>query len=113
MARNAHDRKSDFVFRARGPKGHMVRFDSGSLDVHANGLRHTYSCVDASLGIGELNLDMLTTHKPKGMTQKYFVQMIVNSGPAMRTAQKRMSAEIVKRLATRHQAAAFLYAQIR
>jgi hypothetical protein len=48
--------------------------------------------------IGELILDMLTTHKPKGMTEKYFVQMIVNSGPAMRAAQRRISAAIVKRL---------------
>jgi hypothetical protein len=32
------------------------------------------------------------------MTQKYFVQMIVNSGPAMRATQRKISADIVKRL---------------
>ena len=31
------------------------------------------------------------------MTQKYFVQMIVNSGPAMRATQRKIS-DIVKRL---------------
>jgi hypothetical protein len=32
---------------------------------------------------------------PRGMSQKYFVKMIVSSGPAMRVAQRKISKRIV------------------
>jgi integrase len=95
MARDAHDKKSGFVFQARGAKGHVVRFDSDDLPWYANHLRHTYLSVGGSLGIDELTLDMLTTHQPKGITRKYFVRMIVNAGPALRSAQRQISNRIV------------------
>jgi hypothetical protein len=93
----AHTSKSDYIFPARGPKGHIVRFDSDGLPVYANGLRHTYASLAAALGIDQLTIDMLTTHVPRGVSQKYFLHMIVVSGPAMRKAQARISAEIIKR----------------
>jgi integrase len=86
-----------YVFPARGPKGHIVRFDSDGLPVYANGLRHTYTSIAAAVGVDQLTIDMLTTHQPRGMSQKYFLHMIVVSGPAMRKAQARISAEIIKR----------------
>ena len=42
-----------------------------------------------------------TTHIPRGVSQKYFLHMIVVSGPAMRKAQARISAEIMKRAGDR------------
>ena len=97
MARDANGEPRDYIFPARGPKGHIVRFDSDDLSVYANSLRHTYTSLAAALGIDELTIDMLTTHVPRGVSQKYFVKMIVNSGPAMRQAQARISAEIMKK----------------
>jgi hypothetical protein len=41
--------------------------------------------------------DNLPMHVPRGVSQKYFLHMIVVSGQAMRKAQARISAEIMKR----------------
>ncbi len=101
MARDAHDGKSVYVFPARGPNGHVVRFDSDGLPVYANALRHTYASLAGSLGVDDLIRHMLMAHVPRGVSQKYFVRMIVSSGPAMRAAQRRISADVVRRLGIR------------
>jgi hypothetical protein len=49
-----------------------VRFDSDELPAFANSLRHTYLSIAAGLGVSELICDMLTTHQPRGITQKVF-----------------------------------------
>jgi integrase len=92
MARRARgDDPSPYVFPARGPKGHPIRFDKDGLPEYANVLRHTYISIAASLGIDELTQTMLTTHAPRGVHQRYFVRMILSSGPAMRAAQAKIS----------------------
>jgi integrase len=98
MARSVSTDTDHYIFPARGPKGHMVRFDADGLPVYANGLRHTYTSLAAAVGVDQLTIDMLTTHVPRGVSQKYFLHMIVVSGPAMRKAQARISADIVRRL---------------
>jgi hypothetical protein len=67
------------------------------LPVHGNGLRHTRT-VAADLGIDELMAHALLGHAPRGVSAGYVSRLALALWPGMRNAQRRISAEIVRRL---------------
>ena len=61
-------------------------------------LRRTYRTIVADLEIDWLVQHFLQGHKPPGVGAGYIQKAILSSGPAMRAAQRRVSARIVKLL---------------
>ena len=65
------------------------------LMVRGNALRHTFKTVATDAKVSEMLVEFLMGHAPLGMSRKYVVQMILSSGPAMRSAQRVISRRIV------------------
>ena len=61
-------------------------------------LRHTYLSVAADLGVDELQRRLLTGHSLVGISQSYVTRAIVEGGPGVRAAQRRISRRIVSLL---------------
>ncbi len=68
------------------------------LPARGNMLRHTYRTVAADLGVDDLMIHFLMGHAPDGISQKYVATLILANGPAMRAAQERISARMLKEL---------------
>jgi integrase len=61
-------------------------------------LRRSYRTVAADVGVDEMLAHFLLSHAPAGISQRYLVQMILQSGQAMRSAQRKISRRIVELL---------------
>jgi len=59
-------------------------------------LRHTYKTVATTIGIDEMIVEFLMGHRPMGVSRRYIVRAMLNSGEAMREAQRRISRRIVE-----------------
>lgn len=90
---------TNFVFPARGPKGHIVRFDSDELPFYGNSLRHIYRTICTECGVDDTLAHLLLGHTPRGVSQGYMSSLVLSQWPAMRAAQRKVSARIVKLLA--------------
>jgi integrase len=95
MARDAAKEDAEFVFP--GLKGGFDHRDAG-LPMKGQALRHSFSTVAADLKVDELIRHFLMGHSPKGISQKYIAMLILQNGPAMRTAQSKISKKIFKLL---------------
>jgi hypothetical protein len=54
-------------------------------------LRRTYRTVAADVGVDEMLSHFLLSHAPAGISQRYVARMILQSGQAMREAQRKIS----------------------
>jgi integrase len=88
----------EFVFPARGPRGHIIRFDSDALPFYANALRHTWRTIAADCGVDDTLAHLMLGHAPRGVSQGYLSRMVLSSWPAMRSAQRSISRRIVSLL---------------
>ena len=68
---------------------------SDRLPYKGHDLRHTYLSVAADLGIDELQRRLLTGHSLVGISQAYVTRAIVEGGPGVREAQRKISKRIV------------------
>jgi integrase len=68
------------------------------LPYKGHDLRHTFLSVAADLGIDELQRRLLTAHSLVGINQSYITRAIVEGGPGLRAAQRRISKRIVELL---------------
>jgi len=59
---------------------------------------HTFLSVAADPGIDELQRRLLTAHSLVGINQSYITRAIVEGGPGLRAAQRRVSRRIVELL---------------
>lgn len=87
------DAKGAFIFSGCAQAGHR-----DGLPMRGNALRHTYRTIAADLGIDEMVAHFLMGHAPAGISQRYVARMILTSGPAMRDAQRKISARIFELL---------------
>ena len=81
----------DLVFGDCDRNGHRDRLPAKGMV-----LRHTYKTVAVDLGIEEMITEFLMGHRPLGVSRRYVVRAMLNSGPAMRAAQRRISLRIVE-----------------
>jgi integrase len=88
MALKAHD--GPLVFPGMAQVGHRE-----DLPARGVALRRTYRTVAADVGIDEMLAHFLLSHAPAGISQRYVARMILQTGPAMRTAQRRISRRIL------------------
>jgi integrase len=84
---------SAFVFPARGPKGHIVRFDSDGIAC-GNQLRHTYRNICTDVGLDEVTARLLMGHSLVGVNQGYITRAALTGGLGLRDAQRRVSRRI-------------------
>jgi integrase len=89
-----------WVFPARAG-GHVVKFDADALPAWGMMYRRTWRTIAADLGIDELQAHFMLGHVPAGVSRGYVAKMTLAAGQGMRTAQRRVSAEIVRRLEAR------------
>lgn len=68
------------------------------LPIRGQKLRHSWRAVAADLEIDGLISHFLLGHAPKGISQEYIPILILQNGPAMRTAQQKISARMFKLL---------------
>ncbi len=68
------------------------------LPYKGHDLRHSFLSVAADLGIDELQRRLLTAHSLVGINQSYITRAIVEGGPGLRAAQRRVSRRIVELL---------------
>ena len=80
------------------PGSVYIDYRDAGLPVKGQALRHTYRTICADLEIDELISHYLMGHAPQGISQKYIATLILQSGPAMRAAQERISKRIVSLL---------------
>jgi len=97
LARSAAIEGNPYVFPARDG-GHIVKFDVDGLPAHGMMLRRTWRTVAADIGVDELMSHFLLGHRPAGISRGYIAKMILAAGQGMRTAQRRISNEMMKRL---------------
>lgn len=64
-------------------------------------LRRTYRTVAADCEVDEMLAHFLLGHAPTGISQRYVARMILASGPAMRAAQRKISARMMQLLGLR------------
>ncbi|MGD0420200.1 MAG: tyrosine-type recombinase/integrase [Xanthobacteraceae bacterium] len=69
-----------------------------ALPFKGHALRHTYRSVAADLGIDELQVRLLLGHSLVGISQGYVTRAVVEGGPGLKTAQRRISKRIVELL---------------
>jgi integrase len=96
-AKRARVTDNDYVFPARAG-GHIVKFDADALPAWGMMYRRTWRTIAADLGIDELQAHFMLGHVPAGVSRGYVAKMMLASGQGMRTAQRRVSAEIERRL---------------
>ena len=90
MARGADDVKV-FPGCAHNPvRDNMPEF--------GNALRHTWRTICANLKVDDLLAHALLGHAPRGVSAGYIDRIALAMWPAMREAQRRISADILKRL---------------
>jgi integrase len=65
------------------------------LPAAGHALRHTWRSVAADLGVDELQARLLLGHSLVGISQGYVTRAIVEGGPGLRAAQRRISRRIV------------------
>src|SRR5665213_618054 len=91
MARDAGDDETEpLIFPGCAQVGHRDK-----LPARGNVLRHTYRTVAAECKVDEMLSHFLLGHAPAGISQKYVARMILSAGPAMRSAQREISAKIM------------------
>jgi integrase len=88
IALKAHD--CQLVFPGAAQIGHRDPLPARGVE-----LRQTYRTVAADVGVDEMLAHFLLSHAPAGISQRYLVQMILQSGQAMRRAQRIVSRRIV------------------
>jgi integrase len=88
LALDAHDKP--LVFPGMAQVGHREALPARGVE-----LRRTYRTVCAECGVDELLTHYLMSHAPAGISQRYLVRMILQSGQAMRTAQSQISRRII------------------
>ena len=86
-----------WVFPARAG-GHVVKFDADGLPAWGMMYRRTWRTVAADIGVDELHAHWLLGHVPKGINQGYVAKLMLAAGQGMRETQRRVSAEIERRL---------------
>jgi integrase len=90
--------RSDFVFPARGSKGHIVRFDSDELSFYGNALRHIYRTLATECNVDDTLAHLLLGHAPRGVSQRYMSTLVLSQWPTMRVAQRIISAKLIASL---------------
>jgi integrase len=93
--KGTNDAERDLVFPGCA-HGQNVICDA--LPAHGNMLRHTYRTVAADLKVDDLLIQFLMGHKPRGISAGYVSRLILQSGTAMREAQRTISRRIIKLL---------------
>jgi integrase len=94
MARDAGDDETEpLIFPGCAQVAHR-----DTLMVRGNALRHTFKTVATDAKVSEMLVEFLMGHAPVGVSRKYVVQMILSSGPAMRSAQRAISRRIMSLL---------------
>ena len=83
-----------------GPRGDGLIFPAARkwadvLPSKGHALRHTWRSVAADLGVDELQARLLLGHSLVGINQSYVTRAIVEGGPGLRAAQRRISQRIV------------------
>ena len=92
---------SPYVFPGASDEGHLVKVDIDGLPMYGMSLRRTYRTVAADLAIDDLHVHFLMGHALPGVSKGYVSKLIMAAGPALRVAQRRMSARIEGLLAGR------------
>lgn len=90
---------SSFVFPARGPKGHMVRFDSDGLDYYGNSGRHTFRTVAEDIrnpSIDPGSIRLLMGHSLHGVSEGYITRELLAGSSRLRWLYE-MARDFVKR----------------
>ena len=83
-------RVGDLVFPGCAQRGRHDHLPARGIK-----LRRTYRTVAADCGVDEMLSHFLLGHAPAGISQRYVARMILSSGPALRSAQAKISARIV------------------
>jgi integrase len=65
------------------------------LPATGRALRRTYRTVAADLGVNEVLTRLLMGHSLAGINQRYITELVLQSGPGLRTAQAAISRRIV------------------
>jgi integrase len=81
----------ELVFGDCDRNGHRDRLPARGMV-----LRHTFKTVATDIGVDEMIVEFLMGHRPLGVSRRYVVRAMLNSGPAMRSAQRRISRRIVE-----------------
>jgi len=89
--------ESEWVFPARAG-GHIAKFDVDGLPAWGMMYRRGWRTIAADLGVDELIAHFCLGHIPSGISRGYVNKMILSSGSAMRSAQRRVSRRIVQLL---------------
>jgi integrase len=89
--------ESEFVFPGKS-NGHLARSNGDGLPLSGNGLRHNYRLLTVECGVQELVATLLTGHAPPGVSAKYVSTLALSLGPAMRTAQAKISRHVLNLL---------------
>jgi integrase len=91
------DDESDWLFPAR-EGGHIKRFDSDSLPLWGNGLRHNYKTLATIMQVDEMLRDFLQGHAAKGVARGYVSAMVLAKSAELRAEQERISTRMVSLL---------------
>lgn len=94
VARDAADEGEPLIFPGCAQVGHRDKLPARGMM-----LRHSYRTVAADVGVDEMLSHFLMGHAPEGISQRYVARMILNAAPAMREAQRKISARIMELLA--------------
>jgi integrase len=97
LARDHGVEGNPHVFPARAG-GHIVKFDADDLPAWGMMYRRTWRTLAADLGVDELIAHFCLGHVPAGISRGYVAKMMLASGQGMRSAQRRVSREIMRRL---------------
>ncbi len=95
LAKSGMKDMNEWVFPARGPRGHIVQFAGDGLPVHGHALRHCYRDAAVAAGVDEFSTRLLMGHSLRGISQEYVTRAVVSSGPSLRAAQRAISRHIV------------------
>jgi hypothetical protein len=95
LARDGTDDESEWIFSARGPRGHLVQFFNDGLPAAGNSLRHAYRTEALAAGVDELSTRLLMGHSLRGVSQGYIARAALTGFPSLRAAQRAISRRIV------------------
>ena len=83
----------EYVFA--GPTGKPITRARDGLPVAGNSLRHAYRSIAAQLGIDDVSIRLLMGHSLVGVSAGYISRMMMHAGPSLRTAQRKVSRQIM------------------
>jgi hypothetical protein len=89
-AARASGSKSEFIFPGANQAGHR-----DELPARGNVLRHAFKTVATELKVDDTLSHLLMGHALDGVSRKYIAKIIIQSGPALRKEQARISRKIV------------------